>query len=81
MAVVAPLILPASYLGFEEKDPCSAQCNGKKNILWETGGWLPSKGFGICSAAVAMLVEPNKLLSEIFMEVHTCTLLFPKNAT
>lgn len=79
--MVAPLILPTSYLCFEEKDPCSAQCNGDKNILRETGGWLPSKVLGICNAAVAMLVESNKLLSKIFMEVHTCTFLFPKDAT
>lgn len=28
-----------------------------------------------------MLVESNKLLSEIFMDVHTWTFLFPKDAT
>lgn len=79
--MVAPLILPTSYLRFEEKDPCSAQRNGDTNILGETGGWLPSRVSGICNAAVAMLVESNKLLCEIFMEVHTCTFLFAKDAT
>lgn len=28
-----------------------------------------------------MLVESNKLLSAVLMEVHTCTVLLPKDAT
>lgn len=69
-----------SNLCFEERDPCSAQHHGDKNILWETAAWLPSKVLGIRNAAAATLVESNKLLSEIFTDVRTCAFLFPKDA-